>query len=165
MELKPTSPKSFRLFLRRKRAVPQAVDGFTLIEVMMALLLAMIGLMGAVAVQQTALSATSMASDGAVAMRLASGSLEQLNARTTTSPGAGDLMAPIATGAWSAISFLDTNGQISAAQTPAARWGRRIMVTNGGISLPYNISVEITYALDTGTPRVIRLDAERRKTW
>ena len=36
---------------------------------------------------------------------------------------------------------------------------------NLGPAQPYNISVQITYALDTGAPKVVRLDSQRWKTW
>ena len=36
---------------------------------------------------------------------------------------------------------------------------------NLGPAQPYNSSVQITYALDTGAPKVVRLDTQRWKTW
>jgi hypothetical protein len=36
-------------------------------------------------------------------------------------------------------------------------------VTDLGVGLPYNLSVEVAYALDSGNPKIVRLDQERRK--
>ncbi len=147
------------------RVAPGADAGFTLVEVMIALLLAMVGLIGTVAMQQTAMNATLNASDSAIASRLASSAMEEVRARITLGPGANDFVAPIATGNWTTPVFLDANGTVSAARTPTARFSRRFLVQNLGIALPYNLSVEVSYALDSGAPRIVRLDAERRKTW
>jgi len=38
-------------------------------------------------------------------------------------------------------------------------------VTNLGADQPYNISVIVTYALNTGATKSVRLDIERRKDW
>jgi hypothetical protein len=38
-------------------------------------------------------------------------------------------------------------------------------VTDLGVGLPYNLSVLVTYARDTGKSRTVQLDVERRKTW
>ena len=38
-------------------------------------------------------------------------------------------------------------------------------VTDTGVGLPYNLSVLVTYARDSGKPRMVQLDVERRKTW
>ena len=146
-------------------ARPHAKDaGFTLIEVMVALLIAMIGLMGTVAVQQTILNATANANDGAVALRLASQTMEELQARIV-SPGSPptNLMTPIADGAWTAPVFVTAAGATSVTATGAARWSRRTRVVDLGIGQPYNISVEVSYALDSGIPKIVRLDQERRK--
>lgn len=146
---------------RRRRA---AQDGFTLLEVLIALLLGMIGLLGTIAVQQTVLSATQNANDGAVALQLATQQMEQFSVRRTTAQ-ADDQLAPIADGLWTAPRFLDANGRVSANPTPAARWSRRFRVTNTGQFMPYNISVEVTYNLDSGNAKTVRLDVERRKWW
>lgn len=144
---------------------PDRAAGFTLVEVMIAILLAMIGLMGTLAIQQTVLSATQNANDGQIAMRLASQTMEEFNARVTRrGPPVTDLLAPIATGAWSAIEFLDVNG-VAAPQSPLNRWARQWRVMNTGAGAPYNISVTITYNLDSGAPKIVRLDVERRKEW
>jgi Tfp pilus assembly protein PilV len=135
-----------------------------MLEVLMAMLLAMVGLIGTLAVQQTMLSANALANDGGIAVRLASQALEEMNARVVQ-PGtpAVDRMAAVATGAWTAPVFLDAAARPSATLTAAARWQRRIRVTDLGAGLPYNISVEVRYALDTGNPKIVQLDQERRK--
>ncbi len=151
---------------RRRPARAPGAAGFTMLEVLMALLVAMVGLMGTLAVQQTVLSSTANTNDAQVALRLATRALEELNARRTTiGPPMIDMLAPIATGLWSAPVHLDAEGQTSAVQTAAARWTLQTQVTNLGINQPYNVSVMVTYALDTGRPKTVRLDAERRKTW
>ena len=148
--------------MRSKR---QSAAGFTLVEVMIAILLAMIGLMGTLAIQQTVLSSTQNANDGQIAMRLASQTIEEFNARVTRrGPPVVDMLLPIASGNWSAIEYLDVNGRV-AAQSPANRWARQWRVLNTGAGLPYNVSVTITYNLDSGMPKVTRLDVERRKEW
>jgi type II secretory pathway pseudopilin PulG len=149
-------------------------EGFTLVEVLIALLLAMIGLMGAVAVQQTVLSATSTAGDAQVAMRLATQALEELNGRALRrGPPTVDHLAPIVNGgAWSDVVFLDTAGNDGGdTYTPIFRFGRRFQVVNQGFQLPYRISVEVTYRIDAINPdntqmrRAVRFDIERRKSW
>ena len=57
--------------------------GFTLLEVMVALVIGMIGLVGTVAVQQALLRATQNSNDAMIAMRLASQRMEQFNVATT----------------------------------------------------------------------------------
>ena len=149
---------------RPPRRRPPADGGFTMLEVLMAMLIAMIGLLGTVAVQQTLLNANANANDGAIALRLASQALEEFNARVVM-PGDPpvDRMAAIATGTWSAPVFLDSAGRPAGAASASARWRRRTRVTNLGNGLPYNISVEVRYALDTGAPKLVQLDMERRK--
>ncbi len=147
----------------------QADGGFTLLEVLIAMLIAMIGLMGTVAVQMTVLSGSQNANDAGVAMRLATQTMEEFNARIVRQP-TEDLMAAVATPApgpcvWTPDVYLDVNGARNAALTPAFRWIRRTCVLNRGVGLPYNVSVEISYALDTGQAKIVRLDMERRKTW
>lgn len=145
---------------RRRR--PEA--GFTLLEVMFAILLAMVGLMGTLAVQQTMLNANAQANDSAIALKLASQAIEEFNVRVVQ-PGnpAVDRMQAVATGTWTAPVFLDAAGRPSATLTGAARWQRRTRVTNLGFGLPYNVSVQVSYALDTGNPKIVQLDQERRK--
>ena len=147
-----------------RRPVREGTSGFTMLEVMMAMMLATVGLLGTVAVQQTLLTANANANDGGVALRLAGQMMEEFNSRVVQ-PGspAIDRMAPVATGAWSDPVYLEATGRPSAAQTPAARWRRRWRVTDMGAGQPYNISVEVQYALDTGNPKIVRLDLEKVK--
>jgi prepilin-type N-terminal cleavage/methylation domain-containing protein len=58
-------------------------SGFTLLEVMIAMLIGTIGLLGTIAVQQAIISSSKNANDAAVAMRLASQKIEELSSRTT----------------------------------------------------------------------------------
>ena len=148
----------------RRRRPSRGEAGFTMLEVLMAMLIAMVGLLGTVAVQQTLLNANANANDGAIALRLASQAMEEFNARVVA-PGNPpvDRMAAIANGQWSAPLYLDSMGRPSAAATAAARWIRRIRVTNLGANQPYNLSVEVRYALDSGAPKTVQLDMERRK--
>ena len=59
-------------------------SGFTLIEVMVAMLLGAIGLLGTLAVQQAVIGASKMANDAAIALRLASQKLEEFSTVLTT---------------------------------------------------------------------------------
>jgi type II secretory pathway pseudopilin PulG len=138
--------------------------GFTMLEVMMAMLLAMIGLLGTVAVQQALMTATANANDGAIALRLAGQAMEEFNSRVVQ-PGspAIDRMAAVATGVWSNPVYLDAVGRPFTAQSPAARWRRRTRVIDLGLNQPYNISVEVQYSLDTGNPKIVQLDLEKVK--
>jgi hypothetical protein len=143
-----------------------------LLEVMVALLLGMIGLIGTVAVQQALLRATQNSNDAMIAMRLASQRMEQFNvAQTSNGPPIIDELAARATETgtiWSTPEYLDANGGCptgTATWTAACRWRRQWMVTNTGVALPYNISVQVTYSLDGGNPKVVRLDGERRKAF
>ena len=148
----------------RPRQIPHRDGGFTMIEVLIAILLASIGLLGTLAVQQTLLNATANANDGAVALRLCSQALEELQARVVTpgTPGV-DRMLVAATGAWTAPAYIDVSGRASPTLTAAARWQRRIRIVDLGVGQPYNVSVEVSYALDTGAPKLVQLDMERRK--
>jgi hypothetical protein len=38
-------------------------------------------------------------------------------------------------------------------------------VTNTGIARPYNISVEVVYAMDSGISKTVQMDVERMKNW
>jgi Tfp pilus assembly protein PilV len=138
--------------------------GFTLVEVLIAIVIAMIGLLGTVAVQSTILSATQNASDAAIAGRLASQTVEELGARTAFSP-LQDRLAAIANGTWSVTTYVDANGVTSATLTPQFRFSRQFRVTNTGTAQPYNISVQVGYALDSGLPKTMQVDVERRKAW
>jgi type II secretory pathway pseudopilin PulG len=137
-----------------------------MLEVLVAILLAMIGLMGTLAVQQTVLSATANSNDAQVALRLATRALEEFNARRTSAgPPIVDLLAPIAGSEWSPPVYLDASGQAQASPSGRNRWMLQTLVTDTGFARPYNLSVVVVYALDTGAPKSVRLDAERRKTW
>lgn len=151
---------------RRGRRTNRRQAGFTLLEVLIAVLLAMIGLLGTIAVQQTVFNATQNTNDAQIAMRLATQAIEELNARITRpGPPVLDQLAPLATGAWTPMVFLDSRGVQAAAASPAARWGRQLRITNLGPNLPYNVTVQVTYNLDNGNTKAVRLDVERRKTW
>ena len=147
--------------------------GFTLLEVMMAIVVGMVGLLGTVAVQQVTLRATKDANEATVAMRLAAQALEQFNvAQVSEGPPVVDQLATRAAstgalGVWSTPEYLDSNGGCAAggnSWTPKCRWKREWQVTNTGAGLPYNISVKVTYNSDALSPKFIRLDWERRKT-
>jgi hypothetical protein len=145
------------------------------VEVLVALLLGAIGLLGTLAVQQAVIGASKAANDSAVALRLASQRLEEFSTVLTTGNPANasplpnvDQMAAMATaapGTWSPAAYLNAEGASNATATAEFRWTRRWRVVNLGASLPYVISVVVTYATDTGTPKTIRLDMERRKSW
>jgi prepilin-type N-terminal cleavage/methylation domain-containing protein len=150
------------LIARRKPRRRQA--GFTLLEVLMALLVGMVGLIGTVAVQQAVMNATSNANDAQIAMRLAATTLEQFNTKRTQAHPHVDMLAPLASGLWTAAIYLDAQGK-AGAQSPRNRWAVQTRVSDTGIGLAYNLSVLVTYARDTGKPKTIQLDVERRKTW
>jgi type II secretory pathway pseudopilin PulG len=153
-----------------------AEDGFTMLEVLIAMLIAMVGLIGTFAIQQAVLRATANTNDAAVAMRLASQRMEQFNvAETRLGPPLVDQLSPIAnatgnapTPQWSTPLYLDSNGTCATGTgtyTPRCRWSLQWRVTNLGALLPFNISVMVSYNLDGGSPRVSRLDGERRKVF
>jgi type IV pilus assembly protein PilV len=150
---------------RPARRGPRDDGGFTLIEVLIALLVAMVGLIGTVAFQHTILRATANANDSQVATQLAMRTMEELNTRRTQASPFLDGLGPLATGAWTAPIFLSAQGRTSATLTPTARWQVRSRVTDLGPGQPYNLSVQVSYALDTGAPKITQLDLERRKTW
>lgn len=148
-----------------RAAKPRPADGgFTLLEVLMALLVGMVGLIGTVAVQQAVMNATSNANDSQIAMRLAATTLEQFNTKRTQAHPHVDMLAPLASGLWTAPVYLDSQAK-EGAQSPRNRWAVQTRVTDLGVGLPYNLSVQVTYARDTGQPKTVQLDVERRKTW
>jgi type II secretory pathway pseudopilin PulG len=149
--------------MQRKQVRAEA--GFTLIEILIALLVAMIGLLGTVAVQQAGMNAAMNVNDAQVAMRLGTMSLEQFNTRRTQVNPFIDLLAPVATGDWTDPVFLDAQGRSNPIWSPANRWRVRTRVVDTGMTRPYNISVEVVYALDSGTAKTLQLDVERMKTW
>jgi prepilin-type N-terminal cleavage/methylation domain-containing protein len=160
-------------------------SGFTLIEVLVALLLGAIGLLGTLAVQQAVIAASKSANDAAVALRLASQKLEEFSTVLTTGPPPpGNLTPPnvdqfqsptaianpVGVVTWQAPTYLNSEGaQLTVAPTganvAAYRWTRRWRVLNLGNAQPYVISVTVTYNTDTGNPKTVRLDMERRKSW
>lgn len=145
------------------RAQPDA--GFTLLEVLIALLVAMVGLIGTVAFQHTILRATAAANDSQVATQLAMRTMEELNTRRTQASPFLDALGPIATNAWTTPVYLNAQGRTSAAWSGSARWRMRTRVTDLGPGRPYNLSVEISFSLDGNSPKTTRIDLERRKTW
>jgi prepilin-type N-terminal cleavage/methylation domain-containing protein len=150
---------------KRARGKKTAQAGFTLLEVLVALLVAMIGLIGTVAFQHTVLRAAAFANDAQIATQLATRAMEELNTRRTQERPFVDALGPIATGIWSNATYLDAQGRQVGARTATARWQMRTRITDLGPSRPYNLSVEISYALDSDRPKITRLDVERRKTW
>jgi len=147
------------------RSRPRAA-GFTLIEVMIAMLLGMVGLLGTLAVQQSIFNATANGADAAIAGRLATRSMEELTARVLDpGPPVVDQLAAVAGTAWSPIVYVGPDGGTNASQTPVYRFQRQFRVVNLGVGQPYNISVQVSFALDTGRPKVIRFDQQRWKTW
>ena len=158
-------------------------SGFTLVEVMVAMLLGVIGLLGTLAVQQAVIGASKMANDAAVALRLASQKLEEFSTVLTTGspantapPNVDQFQAPVAIAnaigdaSWRAATYVNAEGvQLTSAPTGAAaveyRWTRRWRVLNLGSARPYVISVAVTYKTDTGNLKTVRLDVERWKSW
>jgi len=154
-------------------------SGFTLVEVLVALLLGAIGLLGTLAVQQAVIGASKLANDSAVALRLASQRLEEFSTVLTTGaptnappmPNVDQFQSPVAIAnpvgvtTWSAPTYLNAEGLTATAPSAAYRWTRRWRVVNLGFAQPYVISVTVTYNTDTGSPKTVRLDLERRKSW
>ncbi|HET6147466.1 MAG TPA: prepilin-type N-terminal cleavage/methylation domain-containing protein [Polyangia bacterium] len=143
---------------RRTRAA-----GFTLLEVMIALLLATIGLLGTVAVQQTMFNATANANDAAIATRLATQALEEFSARTVRI--GLDQLATEVSPDWTDVKYLNAAGGRNPTKTPEFRFKRETWVVDQGATNPYAVSVRVTYDLDNGSAKTIRVDQQRRKTW
>jgi prepilin-type N-terminal cleavage/methylation domain-containing protein len=148
-------------------------QGFTLLEVMMAMLIGMVGLMGTVAVQQVTLRAAFDSNEAMVAMRLAVQGMEQFSIATVSDgpPVIDELAARAATtgalNVWSTPEFVDSNGACpvsTSSWSARCRWKREWQVTNSGVGLPYNISVKVTYNGDSSNPKMVRVDSERRKS-
>lgn len=131
---------------------------------MVALLLGAIGLLGTLAIQQAVVGASKTANDAAVALRLATQGIEESNSYTMTS-AASDQLAAAANGSWSNPVYLNAESKATGTMSTEYRWIRRTRVINLGPSLPYVISVVVTYNNDSGTAKTVRLDVERRKTW
>lgn len=175
----------------RPDAPNRCAAGFTLVEVMVAMLIGTVGLMGTIAVQQAVASASKNANDAAVAMRLASQKLEELSSKNTDTQTADAQigLAPIATAPseprWYPLDaanqpiaeYVDAEGAVlrnssnTSPRLPVGtesaryRWHRQWRVVNTGSGLPYVICVIVTYNDDVGSPKTIRLDLERRKSW
>ncbi len=167
--------------------------GFTLIEVMVAMLIGSIGLLGTIAVQQAIISATKNANDSTIAMRLATQKIDEFGTRNTdnqTSDGISGLtrMAtpPNLPAVWYPFDitntpiaeYVDAEGAIlrnsdsavprlpvSPQEVARYRWHRQWSVVDTGAGKPYVISVIVTYNDDIGSPRTVRLDLERTKMW
>ncbi|MBC8133847.1 MAG: prepilin-type N-terminal cleavage/methylation domain-containing protein [Deltaproteobacteria bacterium] len=151
---------------RRAKFRPRTSGGFTLLEVMVALMLATIGLLGTVAVQHSIFAATSNAGDAAVATRLATRAMEEYDAKIVTAgPPVLDQMAAATTPSWIVSGYQNALGGLNATPSTDFRFKREVQVLNLGPAQPYNISVRVTYALDTGAPKIVRLDSQRWKTW
>jgi prepilin-type N-terminal cleavage/methylation domain-containing protein len=155
-------------------------SGFTLVEVLVALLLGAIGLLGTLAVQQAVIGASKAANDAAVALRLASQKLEEFSTVLTTGnpanvpplPNVDQFQNPLPSIAnaignvtWRPPVYLNAEGAQAAAPSPEFRWTRQWRVVNVAINQPYVISVTVTYKTSTGDPKTVRLDMERRKAW
>jgi|GEM_PF-1219347 len=166
--------------------------GFTLLEVLMAMLIGTVGLLGTIAVQQAIINASKNANDAAIAMRLASQKMEQLNSRSTDTaaqdtalglsriatapPPATQMWLPVDQTQTSVPEYVDAEGNFlrsedgypvvpADAQMGRYRWQRQWKVVNTGVGLPYVISVIVTYSNDSGVAKTTRLDMERRKSW
>lgn len=165
--------------------------GFTLLEVLIAMLIGTIGLLGTIAVQQAIISASKNANDAAIAMRLATQKMEELTsqntdtqsidvasglARIATPSGQPAIWYPLVSGASlpehvdaQGVYLRDTSTGDRRLPQPEElgifRWRRQWKVVNTGVGLPYVISVIVTYDNDVGDPKTTRLDLERRKSW
>jgi len=155
-----------------KRPARNRAAGFTLLEAMIAMVIGTIALMGTLAIQQAIINASKNANDSAIALRFASQRVEELSGRPTDTQNMDNAygLGPIAGGTWSAIEYLDAQGTVLRTTLTDQnrylyRWQRQWKVTNTGPSLPYVISVVVTYFNDSGDPKSTRLDIERRKTW
>ena len=135
---------------------------------MVALVIASIGLLGTVAVQQTMFNATANAGDAAIATRLAMQTLEEQQAKVVTAgPPVVDQLAPAVTAGWSTAIYVNALGAVSPGgiSTPEYRFRKQVQITNLGVTQPYNVSVRIVYSFDTGVSKTVRLDSQRYKTW
>jgi prepilin-type N-terminal cleavage/methylation domain-containing protein len=166
-------------------------SGFTLVEVMVAMLIGTVGLLGTIAVQQSITAAARNANDAAIAMRLASQKLDELGSRNTDNQAAdtnpmGIGLRPLSLWAdwWpqdaaktgsvpeyvnvEGVCLCETSGVPkvpTATEAAVYRWRRQWKVVNLGNALPYVISVIVSYNNDVGDTKTVRLDLERRKTW
>jgi prepilin-type N-terminal cleavage/methylation domain-containing protein len=160
------------MLARRKRESDALQSGFTLLEVMMAMLIGAIGLMGTMAVQQAVTAASKNANDASVALRLATQKLDELASRSTDSQAIDTArgLNVLATGQWSAVQNVDSRGNVLAtamtdSNRSAYRWARQWKVLNTGGGAPYVLSAIVSYNNDAGATKTTRLDVERRKNW
>jgi prepilin-type N-terminal cleavage/methylation domain-containing protein len=163
-------------------------SGFTLVEIMVAMLIGTIGLLGTLAVQQSITSAAKNANDAAIAMRLASQKLDELGSRNTDNAAADGAMGLATLAAFNnwwpkdaaqtspVPEYVNVEGGClcensgvpkvpTSAQLAAYRWRRQWKVVNLGVGSPYVISVIVSYNNDIGDTKTVRLDLERRKSW
>lgn len=163
-------------------------SGFTLVEVMIAMLIGTVGLLGTLAVQQTITTASKSANDTAIAMRLASQKLDELSSRSTDTQASDALfglkkMVTDWAGWWPHIASTSVPEYVNAEgvclcdvsgtpQVPTGgnfgtyRWRRQWKVLDpNATGQPYVISVIVSYYNDAGATKTTRLDLERRKTW
>jgi Tfp pilus assembly protein PilV len=164
--------------------------GYTLVEVMMAVLIGMIGLIGTVALQQTMLNATQNANDSAIALRIATQKMEEFDSAITI-PGSTDGMCRL----WaytgrqgrSITEWVDVTGHTCAGgQTARCRFQREWRVdtdtstlcTAGTFCAPYTMYVRVSFNTDSlnvggsggsttvsAKAKMVELDATRQKTW
>lgn len=162
-------------------------SGFTLVEVMIAMLVGTIGLLGTLAILQTIISASKNANDSAIAMRLASQKLDELSSRNTDTLAADQAMGlfPLVDGKWwprnasdvpvpeyvnaEGICFCNIGDGTPKVPGPAEmgiyRWRRQWKVVDLTEGQPYVVSVIVSFTNDVGDTKTTRMDLERRKTW
>ena len=97
------------------------------------------------------------------ATRLATQAMEEFQSRTVRADL--DQLATQVTADWTNLTYLNAAGVANAAQTPDFRFKRETLVINQGVLSPYQVSVRVTYNLDQGAVKTIRIDQQRRKTW
>ena len=174
----------------RKSIDMKRESGFTLVEVMIAMLIGSIGLLGTLAVQQSIISASKNANDAAVAMRLASQKLDEISSRNTDTQAASNLMGlgrmitdwsnwwPYNAGKTASVPeyvnvegvcLCEVNGTPKVplpAEVATYRWRRQWKVVDPNVAFqPFVISVIVRYDNDVGDTKTTRLDLERRKAW
>jgi prepilin-type N-terminal cleavage/methylation domain-containing protein len=186
--LVPTARRAAGVSLRGDMAARRKhAAGFTLVEIMVAMLIGTIGLLGTLAVQQSIISASKNANDTAISARLASQKVDELATRNIDTAAADTAMGlnplslfaswwPKDAGGNSAPEYVNAEGIClcetdgtpkvpSATQGAAYRWRRQWKVVNLGVGQPYVISVIVSYNNDVGDLKTTRLDLERRKAW